>query len=251
MYIRRQQALAFGKLLNAGQLCLAPDYVLAPRAIEDALVSRVVAEARSMYPTVLDNPDLTAIVNDAHHGRLMAHIEDARRKGAKIAVAHVEEQASGHDQRRLTLHIVQGTTRDMSVMQEEIFGPILPVIACDQIADAVRFIAEGTKPLGLYYFGNDSKEEAYVLEHTQSGGVTVNDILMHYVQENLPFGGIGASGMGAYHGRDGFLTFSHARAVFRQSKQTMADVLRPPFSAGLLQHFLSELRRRSSVSKGV
>ncbi|MGY4623394.1 coniferyl aldehyde dehydrogenase [Bradyrhizobium sp. USDA 4486] len=238
--------LAFGKLLNGGQLCLAPDYVLVPRSAEEGLVAGIVSEARSMYPSVRDNVDVTAIVNDVHRSRLLAHIEDAREKGAKITVVGDWDGLSSSRSRRLPLHIIQAATREMTVMQEEIFGPLLPVVTYDQISEATRYVAEGTKPLGLYYFGSDAAEEAYVLDHTQSGGVTVNDILMHYAQEDLPFGGIGASGMGAYHGRDGFLTFSHARAVYHQSKQTMADALRPPFSSGLLEHFLSDLRRRSS-----
>jgi coniferyl-aldehyde dehydrogenase len=241
--------LAFGKLLNGGQLCLAPDYALVPRSIENDLVAGIVAEVRSMFPTIEGNPDVTAIVNDAHHARLQAHIADARRKGAKITVVGDQSDNGQARSRRLPLHIVQGATKDMTVMQEEIFGPVLPIVAYDRISDATGYVAEGGKPLGLYYFGNDAEEEAYVLDHTQSGGVTVNDLLMHYAQEDLPFGGIGPSGMGAYHGRDGFLTFSHVRAVYRQSKQTLAGTLRPPFSPDMLAFFLSELRRRTAAGQ--
>jgi coniferyl-aldehyde dehydrogenase len=157
-------------------------------------------------------------------------------------IKHPEQQAS----HRMPVHILQDVTEGMAVMQDEIFGPLLPVISYDDIADAVSFVGRRAKPLGLYYFGEDKEEETFVLDNTQSGGVTVNDVLLHYAQEDLPFGGIGPSGMGAYHGHDGFLTFSHVRAVFRQGEQATHGALRPPFTPELLQHFQSELRQRAT-----
>jgi coniferyl-aldehyde dehydrogenase len=243
-FAKTATSLAFGKMMNGGQLCLSPDYALVPRGREHEFVDAFAGEIRSMYPSVVDNPDFTGVFNDAHFARLAGYIEDARKKGARVTIVnpieHPEQQAS----RRMPVHILQDVTEDMDVMQDEIFGPLFPVLSYDDIADAVSFIGRRAKPLGLYYFGEDKKEETFVLENTQSGGVTVNDVLLHYAQEDLPFGGIGPSGMGAYHGYDGFLTFSHARAVFRQGEQATHGALRPPFTPELLQHFQSELLQR-------
>lgn len=244
-------SLGFCKMLNAGQLCLSPDYVLVPEAMEEMLVAGVVREVGAMYPDTTNNPDLTGIVNAAHFDRLVAHVEDARHKGAKITVVNPVVDQAGQNTRRMPLHILQNVTPEMSVMQEEIFGPLLPIIGYTSLDEALAVIAAQPTPLGLYIFSEDVAEQQYILEHTQSGGVTINDILQHYVQEDLPFGGIGASGMGAYHGRDGFLTFSHARAVFRQAQQTMAGMFRPPFTPELQNFLEGDLARRVKTPEAV
>ena len=234
--------LAFGKLMNAGQLCLSPDYALVPADKQSEIAAALIAEASSMYPDPGNNPDLTGIINDHHHARLTALLDDAKSKGAKVTSAGTTP--SDYNGRRMPLHVIEHVTPDMAIMQEEIFGPILPIIGYSSLDEALAFVAAREKPLGLYFFGTDQAEEERVLSGTCSGGVTVNDILQHYVQDDLPFGGIGASGMGAYHGRDGFLTFSHARSVFHQGTQTMAGMFRPPFGPELQGFLEGEFARR-------
>ena len=228
--------IAMGKMLNAGQICLAPDYVLTPSAQEDAVVERLKASAAAMYPTVLANPDYTSVVNDRHHQRLHDWLDDARSKGARVEVVNpANEDFGASNSRKMPLHIVRDVTDDMVLMQEEIFGPVLPIVRYDGIDGAIERVNRGPRPLGLYYFGPDKAERRRVLDRTISGGVTLDDVVFHVSMEELPFGGIGPSGMGAYHGRDGFRTFSHAKAVFQQSRIDVAKLagLKPPYGAKL------------------
>ncbi len=226
--------VGMGKLMNAGQICLAPDYVLIDEAREQAFVDAVVGAASAMYPTILDNPDYTAVVNDRHHARLTGYIDDARAKGADIVVVNpAGEDFAAANSRKMPLHIIRGATDEMTVMQDEIFGPLLPIRRAATTAAAVDYVNAHDRPLGLYYFGSDAVEERRVLDTTISGGVTVNDVIMHVAQDDLPFGGTGPSGMGSYHGHDGFKTFSHAKAVFRQTKVDVAKLagMLPPYGA--------------------
>ena len=223
--------LTFGKLLNGGQLCLSPDYVLVPKELEEPLIARVIDEAQAMYPNITDNNDYAGIFNEKHFARLQSYIDDAVAKGAKLTIVGANRTRASEDNRRMPLHILQNVSEDMQVMHEEIFGPILPVITYSDINQVPDMIEPRRTPLAMYYFGKDKTEQEYLLSHVQSGGVCINDITLHYVQEDLPFGGIGASGMGAYHGPEGFKNLSHARAIY---SQTMIDVLpiigaRPPF----------------------
>ncbi len=223
--------LTFSKLLNGGQLCLSPDYVLVPKELEEQLIARVSHEVQSMYPNLTENTDYAGVINERHYMRLQGYIDDAVAKGAKLTIVGAENDRSSKDNRRMPLHILQNVTEDMQVMHEEIFGPILPVMTYEDIAEVPDKIEPRRNPLALYYFGKDKGEQEYLLSHVQSGGVCINDITLQYVQEDLPFGGIGASGMGAYHGPEGFKNLSHARAIY---SQTMIDVLpiigaRPPF----------------------
>lgn len=223
--------LTFGKLLNGGQLCLSPDYVLVPQELEEQLVARVVHEAQSMYPNITENADYAGVINERHFARLQNYIDDAVAKGAKLTIVGAEQTRASENNRRMPLHILQNVNEDMLVMHEEIFGPILPVMTYDDITEVPDQVEPRRNPLALYYFGKDKTEQEYLLSHVPSGGVCINDITLHYVQEDLPFGGVGASGMGAYHGPEGFRTLSHPRAIY---SQTMVDVLpiigaRPPF----------------------
>lgn len=223
--------LTFGKLLNGGQLCLSPDYVVVPNELEEQLIARVVREAQSMYPNITENEDYAGVINERHFARLQSYIDDAVAKGAKLTIVGADKTRASEDNRRMPLHILQNVNEDMLVMHEEIFGPILPVMTYSDIAEVPDMIEPRRNPLAMYYFGKDKREQEYLLSHVQSGGVCINDITLHYVQEDLPFGGIGASGMGAYHGPEGFRGMSHARAIY---SQTMIDVLpiigaRPPF----------------------
>lgn len=223
--------LTFGKLLNGGQLCLSPDYVVVPNELEEQLIARVVQEVQSMYPNITENEDYAGVINERHFARLQNYIDDAVAKGAKLTIVGADKTRASKDNRRMPLHILQNVNEDMLVMHEEIFGPILPVMTYSDVAEVPDMIEPRRNPLAMYYFGKDKPEQEYLLSHVQSGGVCINDITLHYVQEDLPFGGVGASGMGAYHGPEGFRTLSHARAIY---SQTMIDVLpiigaRPPF----------------------
>jgi coniferyl-aldehyde dehydrogenase len=235
-----------GKTFNAGQICLAPDYVLAPADRIPSFVGEAKAAVARMFPTLRDNPDYTAIISDRHYARLMDHLEDARRKGAEI----VEINPAGEDlrqqpHRRIAPTLILNPTDDMKVMQEEIFGPLLPVKPFQALDDAIAYVNDHPRPLGLYYFGTDEAERDRVLNHTTSGGVTVNDVVMHVAQEEVPFGGIGPSGMGAYHGYDGFREFSHRKSVYHQIKKEIAPLrmLRPPFGAGIARILSMQIRR--------
>jgi coniferyl-aldehyde dehydrogenase len=223
--------LTFGKLLNGGQLCLSPDYVVVPNELEEQLIARVVHEAQSMYPNITENEDYAGVINERHFARLQNYIDDAVAKGAKLTIVGADKTRVSEDNRRMPLHILQNVNEDMLVMHEEIFGPILPVMTYSDVAEVPDMIEPRRNPLAMYYFGKDKREQEYLLSNVQSGGVCINDITLHYVQEDLPFGGVGASGMGAYHGPEGFRSLSHARAIY---SQTMIDVLpiigaRPPF----------------------
>jgi len=235
-----------GKTLNAGQICLAPDYVLAPADQISGFVEAAKSAVGQMFPTIRDNPDYTAVVADRHYARLTGYVDDARAKGAEI----VEINPAGEDlrqqpHRRIAPTLILNPTDDMKVMQEEIFGPLLPVKAYRKIDEAIDYINAHDRPLGLYYFGADKDERDRVLDRTTSGGVSVNDVVMHVAQEELPFGGIGPAGMGAYHGYDGFREFSHRKSVFHQMKKDIGPLrmLRPPYGAGLARYLATQIRR--------
>lgn len=245
---RATERIAMGKMLNAGQICLAPDYVLAPEAQEQAVVDGVRAAVSAMYPTLLGNPDYTSVVNDRHHQRLHEWLDDARAKGARVEVVNpAGEDFSGSNSRKMPLHLVRDVTDDMTLMREEIFGPVLPVVPYRGIDDAIARVKGGGRPLGLYYFGPDAAERRRVLDRTHSGGVTLDDVLFHVSMEDLPFGGVGPSGMGAYHGRDGFRTFSHARAVYKQAKVDVAKLagLKPPYGAAARKAAMRQIGNRN------
>lgn len=224
--------IALGKMMNAGQICLAPDYLLVAQQDERAVVENIRKAVAGMYPTLLDNPDYTAVANSRHVTRLQAYLDDARAKGAEIiAVNPAEEDFTASNSQKMPLHLVLNPTDDMKVMQEEIFGPILPVKRYASVSDAVEYVNAHDRPLGLYYFGSDAAEQRMVLDRTISGGVTINDVIFHVSMEDLPFGGIGPSGMGSYHGRDGFKTFSHAKSIYVQPKIDVARLagIKPPY----------------------
>ncbi|KQT32207.1 aldehyde dehydrogenase [Sphingomonas sp. Leaf412] len=227
------ERVAIGKMLNAGQICLAPDYMLVPSEQEGAVVEGLKAAATAMYPTLLSNPDYTAIINDRHHQRLTEWVADARAKGATVEVVNpANEDFATANSRKMPLHIVRDATDDMIVMQEEIFGPVLPIRRYDGGIDrAIAEVNGHDRALAVYYFGTDAGEQRRVLDRTISGGATVNDVIFHVSMEDLPFGGVGPSGMGAYHGRDGFVTFSHTKSVYQQPKIDVAKLagLKPPY----------------------
>ena len=226
------QNVMAGKTMNAGQICLAPDYVFIPEEKTDEFISAAKASVAKMYPNLKDNPDYTSIINERHFDRLNGYIEDAKAKGAEvITINPADEDFSQQQHHRIPPTLILEPSDDMLVMQDEIFGPILPIKKYKDIEETLDYINDHDRPLGLYYFGKDANEEHKVLTHTTSGGVTVNDVIMHITQEDLPFGGVGSSGMGSYHGYDGFKTFSHAKAIFSQSRTVskLAALMRPPY----------------------
>lgn len=237
-FARAGERVALGKMMNAGQICLAPDYLYVPEDRQDEAVHGVWQGVSAMYPTLLENEDYASIVTDRHFDRLQGMVADAREKGAEvIEVNPDDEDFAGTNARKMPLTILKNVTDDMKAMQEEIFGPILPVKTYREIDEAIDFVNENDRPLGLYYFGADSDEREKVLTRTISGGVTVNDVIFHISMEDLPFGGIGPSGMGSYHGVEGFREFSHARSVYTQPKIDIAKLggLKPPYGSKTLK----------------
>lgn len=219
------------KTLNAGQICLAPDYVLLPRPRLDEFCQAAIAATTKIFPSLVNNPDYTSIINTRHFARLQSYLKDAQERGARIiGINPASEELDAQNINYIAPTLVIEPSPEAKIMQEEIFGPLLPILTYDSIDQAIEFVNKRDRPLALYYFGQDAAEEQHVISRTNSGGVTVNDVMTHAFSDTLPFGGIGPSGMGAYHGKAGFLTFSHARAIYRQS-QTLeaAYALRGPF----------------------
>jgi len=234
-----------GKTMNAGQICLAPDYVLAPREQLGAFVKEATAAVTAMFPTIKDNPDYTAVIAERHFERIKGYVDDARAKGAEIVeINPAGEDFSQQEHRKIPPTLILNATDDMHVMQEEIFGPVLPVVTYGGVDEAIAYVNAHDRPLGLYYFGTDAAEEEQVLSRTTSGGVTVNDVIFHVAMEDLPFGGIGPSGMGSYHGIDGFREFSHRKSIYRQLKNDLGPMkaLRPPYGEGVRKYIASALK---------
>ncbi|WDI30458.1 coniferyl aldehyde dehydrogenase [Hyphococcus flavus] len=222
------KSIAYGKMLNAGQTCVAPDYVLTPHAKLDATVEAIAGAARKLYPAIDTTDDYTSIISDRHFARLKSMIEKVRDQGVKIV--EVGSSNALHPQRKLPLTIMIDPPVDSDVMKEEIFGPILPILPADTTDAAVQHVNAGDRPLALYWYGKDDNARDYILQNTVSGGVTVNDALWHVAQENLPFGGVGKSGIGSYHGEAGFTTFSHMKPVFYQSRFANGSIMHPPYT---------------------
>jgi coniferyl-aldehyde dehydrogenase len=238
-------AIMAGKMLNAGQICLAPDYVFVPTERMREFVESSERAVAKMFPTLLDNPDYTSVINERHFERINGYVDEARDKGVEV----VEINPANEDFRQQPHHKIPPTLvldpdDELSVMKDEIFGPVMPVKSYEKVDETISYINDNPRPLGLYYFGKDDGEQQQVVAHTTSGGVTVNDVVMHVAQEDLPFGGVGPSGMGAYHGHDGFKTFSHAKAVFTQTKLNIAEMagLRPPYGEKLMKAVRQQMR---------
>lgn len=234
-----------GKTLNAGQICLAPDYAFVPKEKTKDFVQAATSAVEKMFPEGLkDNEDYTSIVNQRHYDRLQGYLDEARAKGAEVVeINPKDENFSQQPHHKMPPTLVIDPSDDLSVMQDEIFGPILPVKTYSDTRDAVGYINANARPLGLYYFGEDAAEKDMVLNNTTSGGVTVNDVVMHVAQEDLPFGGVGPSGMGSYHGREGFLEFSHRKAVFTQTGSELLAMMRPPYGDKFRKQIAGRIKR--------
>ncbi len=239
------QRIALGKMLNAGQICLAPDYLMVPKEQEANIVEGMKSAVKLMYPTLLENPDYTSVINARHRDRLQGYLDDAREKGADvIEVNPANEDFKSSNGNKMPLYLVRNPTDDMKVMQEEVFGPVLPIKTYERVEEAIDYVNRHDRPLGLYYFGQDGQEQRTVLDRTISGGVTVNDVVFHVSMEDLPFGGVGPSGMGAYHGYDGFKTFSHAKSIYTQPKINIAKLggFMPPYGDTTRKTIARELK---------
>ena len=222
------EKILFGKCLNAGQTCIAPDYVLLPRAREQAFAVAAQAVVARMYPTLANNPDYTSIVNPRHLERLKGYLHDAVARGATVLPMSPANESLENTQ-KIAPTLVANVTDDMRVMQEEIFGPILPLVPYDNLDDAIAYVNARPRPLALYYFGNFDDHIQRVLNETVAGGVTVNDALLHISQDHLPFGGVGPSGMGSYHGKFGFDTFSKLKPIYHQPALNGLSLFKPPY----------------------
>ena len=231
-----------GKLFNAGQTCIAPDYALVPASMRDAFVAKVRETIARFYPTLRDNPDYSAIINDRHYARLTALVDDARARGATIVEVNAANEPLPRESRKLAPQIVLDVADDMAVMRDEIFGPLLPVETYASLDDAIARIDARPRPLAFYYFGERAATRERVLRQTIAGGVTVNDTLYHFAHEALPFGGVGESGNGAYHGERSFETFSNMKGVFYQSRLSPAYLLWPPYGKAF-ERLLALLKR--------
>jgi len=217
-----------GKLLNAGQTCVAPDYAFVPENARDNFVKAFEKAAARFYPTLADNDQYTSIVNDRHYQRVRGLIDDAKAKGATVLEFNPKNEDLAA-KRKIAPTLVLGATDDMKIMNEEIFGPVMPVLTYKNEDEAIAYVNAHPRPLALYYFGDSAEASQKVIDQTISGGICVNDTLFHIVQEELPFGGVGPSGIGSYHGLAGFKTFSHEKSVFFQSKLNGAWMFRAPY----------------------
>jgi coniferyl-aldehyde dehydrogenase len=224
--------IAWGKLINAGQTCIAPDYMLVPRGDVDRFVQALRKSMSGLYPKFRSNPDYSGIISDRHLRRLNDLLDDARQRGAQVIEIEPALDTRAVT-RQLAPAIVLNANDSMRLMNEEIFGPILPIVPYDKIEDALGFVNGRDRPLALYWFGENNANRDKVLAGTIAGGVSINDTLLHIAQESLPFGGVGASGQGHYHGEYGFRQFSKEKPIFIQSRFSGGGIIRPPYKASI------------------
>jgi coniferyl-aldehyde dehydrogenase len=229
--------IAFGKLMNAGQTCIAPDYVLVARDKLEALVKALEQQAKTFYPKATAAEQYTSLIGERSHQRLIKGLEECRERGAAVVSVEIALPKTGL---AIAPTIVIDPPMDCMLMEEEIFGPILPIVPYDKLEDAIALVRARPRPLALYIFTHDRSAERQILEQTISGNVTINGTLLHITQNDLPFGGVGPSGIGAYHGREGFLRFSHQRGIAKVRLFNPARLAEPPYGglANLLAWFM-------------
>lgn len=232
------QRVSFGKLWNAGQTCVAPDHIYLPKGKTTEFVYHFSEMVKQMYPTFKDNPDYTSIIHQRQYNKLMHYLHDAEQKGATIISLNQQHEPLA-EQRKIAPTLVANVTDDMLLMQEEIFGPILPMIEYDHLDDVIYKINQGERPLALYYFDFDVRRGEDIAMQTHSGHFGQNMVLTHPAQDDLPFGGVGASGMGKYHGPEGFYSFSHARSAMSNPKLYSLKYILPPFNKSV-HHFIEK-----------
>lgn len=223
--------IVYGKLLSAGQTCIAPDYVLVHETEVDHFIKAYDNEVKKAYPDGPTGEDYTSIINDKQFEILQELLADAKKLGAKITEVGNRPEDASKRPHTLAPSLVTGITDEMLLATEEIFGPILPIIPYKTIDEAIAYVNARPRPLALYFFGNDTTDKRKVLNNTVSGNVTVNGTFAHIAQDDLPFGGVGESGMGQYHGKEGFLTLSHAKGIYEQGLWNGMDLLHAPFTS--------------------
>lgn len=227
------EKLIRGKYINAGQTCVAPDYIFVHTSIKERLISELTSAIQKMYDPkfkgIENSQDLARIINDKNFERLSGLLDDAIRKGAKIEFGGKKN----HQERYMEPTILTGLTEQMKILEEEIFGPLLPILEYSELTEVIHYINENPKPLALYYFGTDSKNKKEILQQTSSGNTVINDCVIHFIHPNLPFGGVNHSGIGSAHGHYGFLAFSHQKGVLTQRVgYNNASLLKPPYNLG-------------------
>lgn len=226
------ERISFGKCWNAGQTCVAPDYLMLPPGKTQAFVDAFTAQVSKMYPTMLNNPDYTSVINEKQYKRVQGYLDDARAQGAKVVEINPANESFANS-RKIPITLVTGVTPSMQIMQNEIFAPVLAVMEYNTLDDALRYINDRPRPLALYYFDWNASRAEYVAANTHSGGMCLNDTMSHVGVDDLPFGGVGASGMGKYHGHEGFLAMSNAKAILEKPKFYALKYFLPPFNKGL------------------
>ena len=233
-----------GKTMNAGQICLAPDYVLLPENKLDKFIIHAKETVSSMFPSIKDNDDYTSVINERHYSRLKSYIDEAKDNGCEvIEINPAGEDFEQQEHYKIPPTLLINPDDNLKVMQEEIFGPILPIKTYKEFDETIDYVNKKDRPLGLYYFGSNNNELSTVLNKTTSGGVTVNDVIFHVAQDNAPFGGVGPSGMGSYHGEEGFKNFSHAKTIFTQTKlDNVISVFRPPYGSKARKALKSQIK---------
>ena len=233
-----------GKTMNAGQICLAPDYVLLPENKLDKFIMHAKETVSTMFPSIKDNDDYTSVINERHYSRLKSYIDEAKDNGCEvIEINPAEEDFEQQEHYKIPPTLLINPDDNLKVMQEEIFGPILPIKTYKEFGETIDYVNKKDRPLGLYYFGSNNNELSTVLNKTTSGGVTVNDVIFHVAQDNAPFGGVGPSGMGSYHGEEGFKNFSHAKTIFTQTKiDNVISVFRPPYGSKARKALKSQIK---------
>ena len=211
------QRVMLGKTLNAGQICLAPDYLLVPEEQLEQVISLATKAVKEMYSSLRDNDQYTSVINERHHKRLSGYLEDAVQRGCRIIPLNPANEDFSNGTGKIPPTLIVSPESDTLCMEEEIFGPLLPIRTYKDFDETIDYINANPRPLAAYYFGTDKGEEEAFLHRTTSGGVCINDVIFHIAQEDMPFGGVGPSGMGAYHGIEGFKTFSHAKSIYSQT----------------------------------
>ncbi len=234
-----------GKTMNAGQICLAPDYLMLPKGKSKDFYDASKEAIESMFENLKYNEDYTSVINEKHYDRINELITDAKEKGAEV----LEINPANEDFEQQELHkipptLVMNPTEDMKIMQEEIFGPVLPVKEYENFSETINYVNSKDRPLGLYLFSKDSTKEKEVLNNTTSGGVTLNDVIWHIGQEDLPFGGVGPSGTGSYHGFDGFKEFSHAKAIYKQFSADLMGAMMPPYKGKQFENLKNQTLKK-------
>ena len=234
-----------GKTMNAGQICLAPDYLMLPKGKGKEFADASSDAISEMFKDLKYNDDYTSVINERHYDRINELVSDAKEKGAEVVqINPADEDFEQQELHKIPPTIVLNPTEDMKIMQEEIFGPVLPVKEYDDFEETVNYVNSKDRPLGLYLFSKDKNKEKKVLDNTTSGGVTLNDVIWHIGQEELPFGGVGPSGTGSYHGYDGFKEFSHAKAVYKQFSADLMAQMMPPYKGKMFESMKNQVLKK-------